>query len=171
MSVTTHTTQSDNGKPAAQIVQSYAKVQDETTPPDQVILLLLDGVRRFIETARAHIDQEEFEEKNFALVKAQVIVKELMVALDPAIGDSAYRNLRGLYFFVYRRLVEANVHNDEKLLDEAARVAAQLREIWGETVEAYRKELSQAAATSKATVPGADSEGQPEPVVSLSVEG
>ena len=167
--MTTHTTQSYNGKAAAQIVQSYAKVQDETTPPDQVLLLLLDGVARFIETGRSHIRQEEFEEKNVALVKAQVIVKELMDALDPAIGDSAYRNLRGLYFFVYRRLVEANVHNDEKHLDEAAEVLGQLREMWGATVDEYRKSLIEATTVSSSAA--REAEGQEERVVSLSVEG
>ena len=92
--MSTHTPQKHYAKAAAQVVQNYVKAQEETTPPDQVILLLLDGVLRFIEEAKSHIDKEEFKEKNLVLVKAQTIVKELMDALDPSIGEMAFRNQR-----------------------------------------------------------------------------
>ena len=166
--MSTHTPQKHYAKAAAQVVQNYVKAQEETTPPDQVILLLLDGVLRFIEEAKSHIDKEEFKEKNLVLVKAQTIVKELMDALDPSIGEMAFRNLRGLYFFAYRKLVEANVHNDVKILDEAAEVSSDLREMWGATVDEYHKQLKDAAESAKA--PSRESDEQQVPIASLSVE-
>jgi flagellin-specific chaperone FliS len=45
-----------------------------------------------------------------------------------------------LYNFVYFRLVNANVHKNKELIDEAVRILAHLRETWTLAVDKDRKE-------------------------------
>jgi flagellar protein FliS len=128
--------------PTAHLIQRYREVKDGTTPPDQILVLLLEGAVRFVEQAAESLACRDLEAKNTRLCKAQRIVLELTGALDPSIGEQTFRNLRGLYFFVYRRLVEANVHNDERALQEGLKVLRDLFELWREAVRGYREGLA-----------------------------
>lgn len=124
--------------PAAYLVNRYLQVQDGTTPPDQVLLLVLDGTVSHIERARERMAAGDLEAKHTHLIKAQTIVLELRNSLQRSIGEELHRQICGLYFFIYSKLVEGNVKNDSALLDEALAVVREVRETWRQAVAAYR---------------------------------
>ncbi|MBI4586642.1 MAG: flagellar export chaperone FliS [Planctomycetes bacterium] len=126
--------------PKARLVQKYFQVQVETASPDEILLLLLDGAVRFAESAVEAIDKKDLEKKNASLLKAQGIVMELSNSLQPEIGEEVFRNLKGLYFFTYQKLVEGNLRDDKDIVGAGLKVLHTLREAWRQAVAAYRQE-------------------------------
>ena len=126
--------------PKAKLVEKYFHVQVETSSPDQILLLLLDGAVRFVEGALEAAGRKDFEKKNALLIKAQAIVMTLKDSLQPEIGQQIFRNLGGLYFFIYQKLVEGNFRNDRNLIAEGLKLLQEVRETWRQAVASFRKE-------------------------------
>ena len=132
--------------------QEYLQVQVLTASQDQLLLMLLDGAVRFVETAREKMERKEREAKNELLLKAQNIILELIQSLDPSVGEKIYANLIGLYKFILRRLLAANVNDDPTSLDEGLKILRNVRETWSQAVAAYRAEKGiQPAASAPAS--------------------
>ena len=64
------------------------------------------------------------------IIKAQDIVTELMVSLDFDKGGQIAKNLFGLYLYMNRRLIEANIQKDTGILDEVKKLLTELRAAW-----------------------------------------
>ncbi len=126
--------------PKAQLVQKYFQIQVETASPDEILLLLLDGAIRFVDRALEAMDKKDLEKKNTSLLKAQAIVTELSNSLQMEIGEAVFRNLKGLYFFTYQKLVEGNLRDDRDIVGEGLKVLHSLRDTWRHAVAAYRQE-------------------------------
>ena len=131
--------------------EKYYEVHVQTTPKDQLLILVLDGAIRLAETARDAIQENDFEKKNAALGKAQSIVLALQNALSPEVGDRLYKDLRGLYFFVYRTLVEANFENSLDKLAAALKILSHVRETWRDAVAEYRNSVAEASPQADET--------------------
>jgi flagellar protein FliS len=127
--------------------------------------MLFDGAIRFAEQARPKMTDKDIEGAHNLLIRAQRIVLELVSALDKAIGDELYKNLTGLYVFIYGRLIEANMQRNSALVDEAIRILRMLRGTWAEAIEKMQKggEVRKKAAASVAT--------EATNTIQLSVEG
>ena len=129
-------------------VRQYLENQIRTASREQLLLLLFDGAIRFSEQARHRLAGREIEEGLRLLVRAQHVVLEVMNGLDRGVGEELYRNLVGLYGFVYGRLVRAGTTVDPAPIDEALVILRRLRETWGDAVMQMRQEqASEAAAT------------------------
>ncbi len=127
--------------------------------------MLFDGAIRFVEQAKPRMTEKDIEGTHNLLIRAQRIVLELISALDKAIGEELYKNLTGLYVFVYGRLVEANVQRNPTPLDEAVRILRMMRGTWSEAIEKAQK----GAEESRGTAPAAKAEAAES--IQLSVEG
>ena len=69
-------------------------------------------------------------------MRVQEILVELMLALDWNAGQDLASRLHGLYDYLYRRLVDANVKHDAGIIQEGIELLTTLREGWS---EAYRQ--------------------------------
>ena len=120
--------------------RQYLETQVRTATKEQLLLMLFDGAIRFAEQARPKMtDKQDIESAHNLLIKAQRIVMELLSALDKTIEAELYRNLTGLYVFIYGRLVQANMQREPALLDEAIRILRMLRGTWAEAIEKTQK--------------------------------
>lgn len=96
----------------------------------QLVMRMLDGAIDRIATARGHMERREVAAKGEAIGKAIGLVDGLRAALDADRGGEVARNLAALYDYVMRRLVEANLHDDPRRLDEAAGLLDEIRAGW-----------------------------------------
>ncbi|MBI4614413.1 MAG: flagellar export chaperone FliS [Planctomycetes bacterium] len=143
--------------------KNYLKTQIETASKPQLLLLLFDGAIRFAERAKSDLAEKNFEGSYNGLVRAQRIVVELLSALDATkIPPELYKNLTGLYAFVYRRLVAANMERRAESIDEAVSILRHLRETWVQAIEKMDPETKK--SLSRETAP-------PMEARSLSVRG
>lgn len=119
---------------------AYQITRIRTASREQLLLITYDIAIRFCLTAENSLAKSNLEEAHNALVKAQNAVRELTISLNPEIGGEVAHSLMGLYEFMHRSLIEANV---EKNTDKVAMVRSmleELRETWKEAGEKLRQE-------------------------------
>jgi flagellar protein FliS len=125
--------------------QSYRQVATQTASPGQLVLLLYNGIIRFLEQARAGFtldDPKEFNETiNNNLQRAQAIINELNQSLNLAKGGEFARRMRGLYDYFDRRLQESNMAKSEPGLLEVLKHVAVLRDAWAEMLQRGASEV------------------------------
>ena len=112
--------------------QEYRKNAILGASPAGLVVMLYDGALRFIEGGRLAMRAKDLVRQNESLQRAQRIVAELMGSLDRTQGGEIADNLATLYDFVLDRLVQANLRDEERLLDDAARPLRDLREAWAQ---------------------------------------
>lgn len=115
--------------------QAYNRVGVETgvasADAHRLVLMLYDGVLKSLAVARGHMQRREVAAKGIALSRAiQILDEGLIASLDETAGGDLARQLKSLYAYMGRRIVLANLRNDEKLLDEVATLLTDLRQAW-----------------------------------------
>lgn len=107
----------------------YRQVQVRTADPLELVLLLYDGLVRFLNEAEGAIAKRQVERAGTALIKAQRILEELHLALDPKQGDFA-DGLAGLYSFFIQQLEQANIRKDPAPVRTVVTAVRDLRDAW-----------------------------------------
>jgi len=114
--------------------QSYRQVATQTAPPGQLVLMLYEGAIRFLERALsgfAHDDPAEFNVTiNNNVQRAQDIIRELDASLNMAVGGPFAENMRRLYDYLDRRLMESNLKKQDGGIREVIKHLAVLRDAW-----------------------------------------
>ena len=117
--------------------QAYAKIGVESavmsaTQP-QLLTLLFDGAISAVVRARLFMQEGNIAGKGNAISKAiNIIEAGLKQGLDEASGDELTLNLIGLYSYMVRRLVEANIRNDVPALEEVETLLRNIADAWKE---------------------------------------
>lgn len=113
-------------------INQYRKAAVSTASPLQLVVMLYDGALRFLNAAKAHMEEGNLYKQNENCQRAQDIVAELISCLDLERGGEIAQNLFALYTFVYDRIVQANVEDTPIYLDQAMKVLIDLRESWSQ---------------------------------------
>lgn len=130
----------------------YTKIGLETdvhsASPHRLIAMLFDGAFDAMNQAAAAIQNGNIEMKTRALSRAVRIIDEgLGAGLNLEAGPLAL-DLRDLYAYTCRRLLQANLHQDLAAIDDCRRVLGPLRDAWhaiGTTPAAQPEPVQQAA--------------------------
>ncbi len=146
--------------------QQYLRTQVRTATPEQLVLMLYNGVIRFCEQAKAAIAEKEYETSHNAIRRTNAILMELFSGLNFKQGEDIAINLGRLYSYCMQRLVDANMQHDISHLEEVQKVFRNLREGWmgamdsnaseSETEHAENIELTETpkeTATSQPAIP------------------
>lgn len=115
------------------MINAYEQYQRNTimlASPQQLLIMLYDGAIKFIKLARKAIEEKDFGQANYNLVKAQDIISELNINLNMDIEIS--KNLRSLYNFINDKLIQANIKKSVEILDEIEPMIEDLRNTWYE---------------------------------------
>jgi flagellar protein FliS len=139
-----------------QAAQKYLQTKVRTATPEQLQMMLFDGVLCFCEQAKIALEKKNYEQSHLALTKAQAIVNQLICSLRAEVLPELCQKLKGLYTFAYRRLVEANLNHKLESLEEATRVLKYQRQTWVLLMDQLGKQKA-AAAASKLDIPSPDS--------------
>lgn len=119
--------------------QSYRQVATKTASPAQIVLLLYNGIIRFLEQARQGFgldDPKEFNETiNNNIQRAQAIINEMNQSLNMVEGGEFSEKLRGLYDYFDRRLQESNISKTETGVLEVIKHVTVLRDAWSEMMQ------------------------------------
>ncbi|MCX7653504.1 MAG: flagellar export chaperone FliS [Fervidobacterium sp.] len=121
----------------------YTEQMVLTASPAKLIELLLDKAISVLEDAKRLIDEKNYTEANDKIVRAQDIVMELNLALDLEKGGDIAKNLRALYNYMYRTLVEANIKKDKNMIDDVKTLLSDLLSTWREAMKSAGSTASQ----------------------------
>jgi flagellar secretion chaperone FliS len=116
-------------------LNAYNRVSVETgvasADPHRLILMLFEGARVAVATARGHMQRGEIAPKGQAISKAIAIIDDgLKVSLDIKAGGQIAERLHALYEYISNRLVVANLDNSLEILDEVSRLLGELHDAW-----------------------------------------
>lgn len=115
----------------------YAERTVETATPAKLVEMLYSGAINFLTQAVKAIDQQQYDVANEKIMRVEDIIMELNVSLDMEKGGEISKNLRALYNYMYKQLLEANTKKDISALEECKNYLNDLRETW---IEAMKKE-------------------------------
>ncbi len=116
------------------VLAKYGAVQVTTCTPGQLLVMLYDGLFRFLGEAQTAIRAKERARAGERIGRAHSILEMLASTLDPAYSPELCDNLHGLYLFCMSKVVAANVQQDAEKLGEVLRVLTPLRDAWREAV-------------------------------------
>ncbi len=136
---------------------SYLEMEVTTAAPQRRQLMLVEGAIRFVERTRHHWKAGQDDQACETLARAQQIITELISALNHDVAPDLTRRVAALYIFVFRALVDAGLHRDERKLDEALRVLEPQREAW----EGVCRELGSSTGLENGSATAASSPQQP----------
>jgi flagellar protein FliS len=115
--------------------QAYASDSVLTAAPEKLVVMLYDGLGRFLARGAAALRAEDIAAAGKALNRAGAILDELLATLDPAAGEITER-LAGIYLFCKRELLAAQLKRDPARIERVAKLLAELREAWAAIAEA-----------------------------------
>jgi flagellar protein FliS len=116
---------------------TYQNNSVNTSTPGELTLMLYNGCLKFIQQAKKAMEENNIEEKNMAVQKAQAIISELMLTLDTSYQVS--QNMLVLYEFANSRLIDGNIKNDSALFDEASSIMMEFRDTWKQVIQINRQ--------------------------------
>ena len=117
---------------------AYQTNSISTSKPEELTLMLYNGLVRFIMQAQNAIETKDNEKAHHDIVRAQDIIIEFESTLDMQYEIS--HNLMLLYDYMHRRLVEANIKKDKAILDEVLRFATELRDTWSQAMKLAKEQ-------------------------------
>lgn len=122
----------------------YKKNSILTSQPEELTLMLYNGLVKFIMKAQYSIGKNDIQKAHDNIIKAQNIVLEFMADLDRQYEVST--GLMLIYDYMNRRLIEANSKKSTGILDEVLEMSKQLRDTWEKAMKlAKHPEIKEAA--------------------------
>ncbi|ADL69656.1 flagellar protein [Thermoanaerobacterium thermosaccharolyticum] len=117
----------------------YKRNSIMTASPEELVMMLYNGIIRFVNEAKQAIDDKNIERAHNSITRAQDIVLELMSTLDMKYDIS--KNLYSIYDYISRRLIEANLKKDKVALDEVESLISDLKDTWGKAMDKVRAKV------------------------------
>ncbi len=118
---------------------SYRQISLETAPPGDLVLMLYDGLVKFLSQARSGFELEDPLERNQTIhnntLKALDILNELTVTLDMEQGGQLAETLRDLYLYMRDRLQQSNVKKESAGIDEVIERITVVRDAWAQMLQ------------------------------------
>ena len=116
---------------AAAAPRAYQDQAVLTAPPEQLVLMLYDGARRFLHQGAVTMREGDLERCNDRLHKAEAIIDELLSTLDMSAGDIA-GNLQSLYLYFKRELLQARVQRQPEKIEQVSSLIGEIRDGWAQ---------------------------------------
>ena len=109
---------------------AYKAARFENAPPLKLVQLMYEGALRFLEqaeAAQAGFELARFQER---CLRAQAVIAELRLALDPAQAPELAESLNSLYLFAEGEIRRAMLAESSALLGPVREVLATLLDGW-----------------------------------------
>lgn len=120
--------------PTQAAIARYGAVKVTTANPGQILVMLYDGLLRFLREAQAAFVAKERARAGERISRSLAILENLLTTLDPTHAPELCERLQALYIFSIQRLVRANVEQNPEMVGEIIRVLTPLRDAWSTAV-------------------------------------
>ncbi len=111
--------------------QAYRQGAVLAASREQLVVMLYDGVRRFLRQAAASMRAGEIERMHNTLRRAEMIIGYLDGTLDLEQGEVAER-LHAIYAFCLAHLNSARLSQDADKVEEVSELLGELRDAWAQ---------------------------------------
>jgi len=118
--------------------QQYQKNTINTASPQELTMMLYNGLVRFLKTAVQGIEEKDIEKANNFIIKSQNIITEFICTLD--VSYEVSQGLLSLYGYMNEKLLEANLKKDKLIVLEVLGYAEELRNTWEEAMKLAKQQ-------------------------------
>jgi flagellar protein FliS len=115
---------------------AYKNNSIQTASPAELTLMLYDGAIKFCNIALGAIENGDIQKANTNIIKAENIITEFTATLD--FKYPVAKDFELVYDYIYRRLIDANIHKDAEALTEALGYIREMRDTWKEVMRLNR---------------------------------
>ncbi|MGD0499352.1 MAG: flagellar export chaperone FliS [Bryobacteraceae bacterium] len=109
---------------------AYLESRVLSADPVELVRLLYQAAADAVRNARRQLAAGDIAARSRAISKASAIVIELAASLDHERGEGIAFRLAQLYDYIERRLIQANIQQDDAPLAEVLGLLATLSEAW-----------------------------------------
>ncbi|EJM84296.1 flagellar biosynthetic protein FliS [Pseudomonas sp. GM74] len=107
-----------------------AQAQTSEASPHRLVQMLMEGGLDRIAQAKGAIERKDIPNKGVFISKAIGIIGGLREGLDLDNKAESVGELDSLYAYMMKRLAQANVNTDPKILDEVADLLSTVKDGW-----------------------------------------
>lgn len=144
--------------------QAYASAT-QTVARTKQIVMLYDGVIRFMQQAKQAIDEQKIEQRYKALIKSSEVIMGLQGCLDFENAPDMARLLYSFYASMDARIFSIHRSNNAQECQEVIDELKQMRDVWHEI---DTKNMGSATTGATATVPSVPPESGGDQNITLS---
>lgn len=112
--------------------QAYRENTVLSATPEQLVVMLYDGARRFLRQAEGAMRERDVPRTHETLRRAEQIVAHLDAVLDDEQGAEIAARLHAIYSFCLRHLNNARLEQDAEKVAEVSGLLGELRGSWAE---------------------------------------
>lgn len=112
--------------------QAYRENAVLSATPAQLVVMLYDSARRFLDKAAAAMRAGEVERAHTTLRRSEQIVAHLDAVLSHEQGGELAQRLHEIYQFCLSNLDRARMSLEADMLEEVSELLGELRESWVE---------------------------------------
>lgn len=112
---------------------AYKQNSIMTASPEELTLMLYNGLVKFIMQAQKAIEDKDIQKANESIIRAEDIISEFQATLDMRYELS--KGLAMLYDYFMDRLIEANMKKDTAILEEVLHFVKDLRDTWAQAMK------------------------------------
>ena len=116
-------------------INAYLENRVKTASPAKLVEMLYEKAIELLDLSVENIKKGDLQKAHENIIRTQDIVTELNLSLDMERGGEIAKNLRSLYNYFYRRLVEANISKDTTPLVEVRNFFKELLDVWREAMK------------------------------------
>src|SRR3954452_7786337 len=120
-----------NAYAAAAPTSAYKESAVLTAPPEQLVLMLYDGIHRFLFQATVAMRGGDYVMTNNKLQRAEAIIDELIATLDHSAGEISDR-LNAIYLYSRRCLIDARIEKSPEKIEHVQRLIKEIRDAWAQ---------------------------------------
>ncbi|TKW60699.1 MAG: flagellar export chaperone FliS [Blastochloris viridis] len=114
--------------------QQYLRQQIEQAGPVEQVIMLYDGVMRFMLQAKTAIENGDIQGRCNANRRAMEIVAYLIDLVNPESGGEVGKRMFGIYSGMLKRMLEIDMRNDPRVCDEMIQAMRTLRTATAQTL-------------------------------------
>jgi len=118
------------------VANNYQKYQQNavmTAAPGDLTLMLYNGAIKFCNLGLEGIETKNIKKTHESIMKAQNIITELQVTLNP--NYLVASSMNSLYEFIKQLLIEANMGKDSGKLLQAKEFIVEFRDMWQQVMK------------------------------------
>lgn len=112
-----------------------AQAQASEASPHRLVQMLMEGGLDRIAQAKGAMERKDISNKGMLISKAIAIIGGLREGLDLENSIESVGELDNLYAYMMKRLAEANIKTDPKILDEVADLLRTVKDGWDAIAE------------------------------------
>lgn len=110
--------------------QAYLRNKYETASPHRLIQMLYEAALKNIANALVAIDSRQIAIAHRSILRAQEIVNELLSCLNEDKGGAVATNLKEIYIYLIRQLIQANLRKQRQPLEEVQKILLEVKGAW-----------------------------------------